>query len=95
MLSKFVIAFLPRSKCILISWIQSLSTVIFEPQYKIKGFLKKSICPAQGWELGTVINNPGLGPTPSEQTERIYSQILFKELKSFPINNWLKDDGCA
>ena len=27
-LSRFVIAFLPRSKCLLISWLQSLSTVI-------------------------------------------------------------------
>ena len=32
---KFVIAFLPRSKCLLISWLQSPSTVILEPK-KIK-----------------------------------------------------------
>ena len=32
MLSRFVIAFLPRSKYLLISWPQSLSTVIFETQ---------------------------------------------------------------
>ena len=31
-LSRFVIAFLPRSKCLLISWLQSLSTVILEPK---------------------------------------------------------------
>ena len=31
MLSRFVIAFYPRSKCLLISWLQSLSTVILEP----------------------------------------------------------------
>ena len=30
-LSKFVIAFLPRSKCLLISWLQSPSAVILEP----------------------------------------------------------------
>ena len=30
MLSKFVIAFLPRSKCLLISWLQSPSAVILE-----------------------------------------------------------------
>ena len=30
MLSKFVIAFLPRTKCLLISWLQSPSTVILE-----------------------------------------------------------------
>ena len=34
-LSRFVIAFLPRSKHLLISWLQSPSTVIFEPK-KIK-----------------------------------------------------------
>ena len=35
MLSMFVIAFLPRSKCLLISWLQSSSAVILEPK-KIK-----------------------------------------------------------
>ena len=34
-LCKFVIVFLPRSKCLLISWLQSPSTVIWEPK-KIK-----------------------------------------------------------
>ena len=29
-LSRFVIAFIPRSKCLLISWLQSLSAVILE-----------------------------------------------------------------
>ena len=32
MLSRFVIAFLPKSKCLLISWLQSPSTVILEPK---------------------------------------------------------------
>ena len=32
MLSKFVRAFLPRSKCLLISWLQSPSAVILEPK---------------------------------------------------------------
>ena len=35
MLSRLVIACLPRSKCLLISWLQSLSTVILQPR-KIK-----------------------------------------------------------
>ena len=35
MLSKLAIAFLPRSKCLLISWLQSPSAVILEPK-KIK-----------------------------------------------------------
>ena len=32
MLSRLVITFLPRSKCLLISWLQSLSAVILEPK---------------------------------------------------------------
>ena len=35
MLPRFVIAFLPRSKCLLIAWVQSPSAVILEPK-KIK-----------------------------------------------------------
>ena len=35
MLSRFIIDFLPRSKCLLISWLQSPSAVILEPK-KIK-----------------------------------------------------------
>ena len=35
MLSRLVIAFLPRSMCLLISWLQSPSAVILEPK-KIK-----------------------------------------------------------
>ena len=41
MMSRFVIAFLPRSKCLLISWLQSPSAVILEPK-KIK-YLTASI----------------------------------------------------
>ena len=46
-LSKFVIVFLPKSKHLLISWLQSLSTVILEPR-KIKSVtistFSSSIC---------------------------------------------------
>ena len=34
MLSRLVITFLPRSKCLLISWLQSTSAVILEPPQK-------------------------------------------------------------
>ena len=37
MLSRLVIAFLPRTKCLLISWLLSPSAVILEPS-KIKSF---------------------------------------------------------
>ena len=47
MLSRFAIAFLPRSKCLLTSWLQSLSAVILEPK-KIKSLtvciVSPSIC---------------------------------------------------
>ena len=45
MLSRFVIAFLPRSKCLLISWLQSPSAVILEPK-KIKSLTVSIVSPA-------------------------------------------------
>ena len=45
MLSKLVIAFLPRSKCLLISWLQSPSTVILEPP-KIKSLTVSIVSPS-------------------------------------------------
>ena len=44
MLSKLVITFLPRSKCLLISWLQSPSAVILEPQ-KIKSDTVSTLSP--------------------------------------------------
>ena len=45
MLSRFVIAFLPRSKRLLISWLQSPSTVIWEPK-KIKSVIASTFYPS-------------------------------------------------
>ena len=57
MLCRLVIAFLPRSKCLLISWLQSPSAVILEPK-KIKSvtvsIVSPSICHA-GMELDAMI----------------------------------------
>ena len=44
-LSRFVIAFLPRSKCLLISWLQSLSAVILEPK-KMKSITVYIVSPS-------------------------------------------------
>ena len=44
-LSRFVLAFLPRSKRLLISWLQSPSTVILEPQ-KIKSTTVSIVSPS-------------------------------------------------
>ena len=44
-LSRFVIAFLPRSKCLLISWLQSPFTVILELK-KIKSVTVSIVSPS-------------------------------------------------
>ena len=53
MLSRFVITFLPRSKSLLISWLQSPSAVILEPQ-KIKSDTVSTVFPSISHE----VNNP-------------------------------------
>ena len=44
MLSRLVIAFLPRSKCLLISWLQSASAVVLDPK-KIKSVTVSIVSP--------------------------------------------------
>ena len=44
-LSRLVITFLPRSKCVLISWLQSPSAVILEPP-KIKSVTVSTVSPS-------------------------------------------------
>ena len=45
MLSRLIIAFLPRSKCLLISWLWSPSAVILEPQ-RINSLIVSTVCPS-------------------------------------------------
>ena len=45
MLSRLVIAFLPRSKSLLISWLQSPSAVILEPT-KVKSVTVSTVFPS-------------------------------------------------
>ena len=45
MLSRFVITFLPRSKRLLISWLQSPSSVILEPK-NIKSVTVSTVSPS-------------------------------------------------
>ena len=49
-LSRLVIAFLPRSKCLLISWLQSVSTVTLEPK-KIKSVTVSTFSPSNYYEV--------------------------------------------
>ena len=68
-LSRFVIAFLPRSKCLLISWLQSPSTVILEPR-KIKSattfifspFICLEVMEPDSLNLGIVVLMLGFKP---------------------------------
>ena len=50
MLSSFVITFLPRSKCLLIPWLQSPSAVILEPK-KTKSVTLSIVSPFICYEL--------------------------------------------
>ena len=50
MLSRLVITFLPRSKCLLISWLQSPSAVILEPE-KIKSDTVSTVSPSISHEV--------------------------------------------
>ena len=50
MLSKLVIAFLPKSKCLLISWLQLPSAVILEPP-KRKSVTVSIVSPSIGQEV--------------------------------------------
>ena len=49
-LSRMVITFLPRSKCLLISWLQSPSAVILEPK-KIKSDTVSTVSPSISHEV--------------------------------------------
>ena len=49
-LSRFVIDFLPRSKCLLISWLKSPSAVILEPK-KIKSLIASIFSPSVCYEV--------------------------------------------
>ena len=50
MMSRLIIAFLPRSKCLLISWLQSPSAVILEPQ-NIKSDTASTVYPSTSHEV--------------------------------------------
>ena len=51
MLSRLIIAFLPRNKRLLISWLQSPSAVILEPSPKIKSDAVSTVFPSISHEV--------------------------------------------
>ena len=73
--SRFVIAFFPRSKCLLISWLQSPSTVIWEPK-RIKSATVSIFSPSVFHDVSwrTVFSNCGVG-------EDSWESLDWKEIK--------------
>ena len=77
MLSRLVITFLPRNKCILISWLQSPSVVILETK-KIKSATVSTVSPSISHEV--------MGP---DAMIFIFWMLSFKP-KALPISkNWM------
>ena len=74
-LSKLVITFLPRSKCLLISLLQSPSAVILKPP-KIKSDTVSTISPSISHEVMGVVGNAGL-------MSQVLQQINYKENKGW------------
>ena len=73
MLSRFVIAFLPRSKCLIISRLQSPSAVILEPK-KIKSVTVFTFSPSICHEM--------MGPDAMIMGSSVFSPRFFKTTKN-------------
>ena len=73
MLSRLVIAFLPRSKCYLISWLQSLSAVILEPK-KIKSDTVSIVSPSICHEAIQVF-------APTSNAEEAEVEVFYEDLQ--------------
>ena len=92
MLSRLVINFLPRSKRLLISWLQSPSAVILEPQ-KIKSDTISTVSPSISHEVMgpdamilvfTLVNSNLNYPAILLQVRLLYNFLHTSKLSSFP-----------
>ena len=90
MLSGFVLAFLPRSTCLLILWLQSLSAVILEPR-KIKSItvyiVSPSIChevmglDAMIFVFSKLSFKPALSLSSFTYSKRLFSSSLLSAIR--------------
>ena len=78
MLSRFVIAFLPRSKGLLISWLQSLSTVILEPREikSVSFHFPPSICHEVMGPDATILVSWMLSSKPAFSLSHLHQEAL-------------------
>ena len=98
-LSRFVIAFLPRSKCLLILWLQSLSAVILEPK-KRKSVTASTFFPSiyhevMGLDAITLIVwmlsfKPAFHSPPSQSPRGSLVPLCFLPLEWYHLHIW----GC-
>ena len=91
MLSRLDITFLPRSKCLLISWLQSPSVVILEPR-KIKSdtvSTEVALTTAKGTEerLKAQGTQPGAGSCGAAQSSGLGSYVTAPHRGGY---SWLK-----
>ena len=86
MLSRFVITFLPRSKRLLISWLQSPSAVILKPQKIKSATVSPSICHEIMWPdaMNLVFWMLSFKPTFS-----LSSFTFIKKLFSSSLSGWV------
>ena len=77
MLSRLVISFLPKSKCLLKSWLQSASTVILEPK-EIKFDTVSTVTPSISHEV--------MGPDARYNSLR--TKYLYVYLETSPVAQW-------
>ena len=82
MQSRLVIAFLPRSKCLLISWLQSPSAVILEPK-KIKSHNVFTVSPSISHEV--------MGP---DAMIFVFWMLSFKPTFSLSSFNLMQSTSC-
>ena len=88
MLSRLVITFLLRSKCLLISWLQSPSAVILKPQ-KIKSATVSTVSNKQNEETITEWEKT----TAKEEIDKRLILRVYKQLTYFNTKNQTAQPG--
>ena len=87
MLSRLVVTFLPRSKCLLISWLQSPSAVILEPR-KIKSATVSTVSPSICHEVISITSDMQMTPPLWQKVKRNKKPLDESERGEW--KSWLK-----
>ena len=99
-LSMFVIAFLPRSNCLLISWLQSSSAMILEPKKRILSLLPPgppTVCHAAMGLAAMILVflisslKPALSLSSFTLNKRLFSSSLLSAIRFWKTQQWPQD----